>query len=341
MPRTILILLGFFFAVSVLIQTSLALDSVGYPVPILLRDFSRGASLRFALDPIIGLASSDRSLLGCFVPLAAINLMGVALSYALICDRRWRAKWRAYQSVSPDLLIRVSKQESLLQPNEFIAAIPDEPSNVYLEQPLAVMQWDKTRQGSEWLNHPHAEKLLAVCALKLLTEMELRGAYIGKTFHDSDRVVTTFDATPVRALRTRSRGTLPVYTFRLDRGRQHMVVTFVVRNDGNTFTLGWHQATLRATWFDTLRYCETLVYGGLLCVTVLPILLPLPLIYAFVRFPPSRGWTSLVVKISRDRSLGRFNCTGESWAEQMERDAFAQNVGAAFAKLADIKLRFH
>jgi hypothetical protein len=172
--------------------------------------------------------------------------------------------------------------------------------------------------------------------LRLLAGLKLHGAYIGRTFHDTDRVAVIFDATPVRALYARSRGTFQVYTFRLDREKQHMVVTFAIKRDGNTLTLGWHHATLRASWRDAIEYRALWILLSLLGAVVLPELLLITTLHAILLFPPSRGWTSLWAKMSRDRILNRFSGAGETLSEQMQRKAFETSVTAAFSKIASI-----
>lgn len=315
MPRSILVLLGTFFVLTVWAQTFLTLAALARP--------DAGASVR------------PRMLVG----LVAINGFAAFLTYALVCDRRWRARWRAFQGYSPELLARLEGDTALLDPAKFLAAIPEEPANVYLEQPFqCILSWDRTRRGFEWLNRPDAEELIATGAFKVLTDMRLRGAYIGRTFHDTDRVAASFDAGPVRALRTQSGGSLSVYTFRIDRGRQHLVATFAVKRDGNIITLGWHQAALRATWFDTLRFSKFWCLFMLVGATVLPELLVLTLAYALISYPPGRGWTSMWAKITRDRLNQQFNAAGESWAERMDFQSFEQNVSAAFVKLSSTQL---
>ena len=186
-------------------------------------------------------------------PLANINLAALALTYALVKTRRWRADWRAFQNASSELLERFATDEALNDPCGTLDRIPEEPPNIYLEvPPQPLVRWDRKQPGTEWLDRDNAEYLLVACAFRLLADLGLRGAYVGCSYHDTDRLGAVFDSTPVRALKTRRRGGLPVYTFRVDGERTHLVATFVVQRNGNIFTLAWHAVALRSTPLESV-----------------------------------------------------------------------------------------
>lgn len=270
--------------------------------------------------------------------LGAIDLSAVVLTYALVRTRRWRADWDALKAQMPQLVTRLSAPDLLRDPVGFERHVPHEPPNVYLEVPFeSILRWDVRLPGHQWLDRPEAAEMLALITLRLFLEQGLTGAYVGRAYHDTGRVVAAGKG-PVRALHSRGRGSVPAYTMRVDSGCMHLTATFRIKQEGKTLVLGWYQTAQRVTAWEALWHDRWWALLSLVGAVLFPLMVPLILLYAVATHPPGRGWTSLWAKHTRDRID---QPRGESQDEQLARISFESNVRAVFQGLANIQAVSH
>jgi hypothetical protein len=273
-------------------------------------------------------ASSETSML-----LFVVNFTGFFLTYIMIRSSVWRRQWRVYQDNGRSALKEFANPNcpiSSLLPR--LASIPEEPPTMYIEEDDEPLQaWYRNRGDTpRCLAEGDVEIVrnnVIAAIFQVLAMNGPSGAYIGRCYHDIHRVRSSTEQHK-RVLETQRRGSSTTFAYRIDgkSDRSRCVAFFTVSVD-NKVEIFWSTSSLWLSGMDCFRYTSgwflLSIIGAFCC---LPFSVPCLVLYIYFSFPPSRGWTSLWAKATRDRNAGKLSGDSPSRDEQREMDRFRQDV---------------